>query len=171
MVDKAVAVPEKMYYLGPGGAFGMAFGAIGGALSASSIEDSRSTFQKEAAEGEEAIKKIVSEETLAQMKASGKFPIVDTSSPEARTVHLSVLQYGFSIPHGFSSKLVPILYIKCEMKDSTGRVLWMGANRTLTLGNPVEGVDADIIRKDPAARISAWRAAAKALAKNIVDSY
>ena len=171
VVDKTVTTPEKMYYLGPGGAAGLVFGAIGGALSASGIEDSRSSFQKEATGSEEAIRTIVAEELVARIRESGKFPVIDSVTPDAKTIHFSVVEYGFSIPHGFSSKLVPILYIKCEMKDASGRVLWTGADRTMPLGNPVEAVDAETIRKDSAARDSAWRAAAKALAKNIVDGY
>lgn len=87
-VSETVPVPEKMYYLGPSGGIGIAFGIIGAALTASSTEEERANFQKQVAEGEEAIRTIVKDEVLAQMRASGKFPFVDAG----RLVHR---QYKF----------------------------------------------------------------------------
>lgn len=171
VVNKIVSAPEKMDYLGPGGATGLAFGAIGGALSASSIENSRADFQSKVGESDLAIRAIVLEEMLLRIRESGKFPLADDSTQDASTLNIAIVRYGFSIPHGFSSNLVPILRIKCELKNSAGRVLWSETSGTMPLGNPVESIAADIIQKNVSVRNAAWRGAAKALAKNIVESY
>jgi len=171
VVNKTVSVPEKMYYLGPGGATGLMFGAIGGALAAPGIESSRADFQSKIGESEVTIRTIVLEEMLSKFRESGKFPLAESSPQDATTLNISITQYGFSIPHGFSSSLVPILRITCELKNSSGRVLWSETSGTMPLGNPVESIPADIVQKNVSTRNAAWRGAAKAIAKNIVDSY
>jgi len=171
VVNKAVSVPDKMDYLGPGGATALMFGAIGGALSAPSIENSRADFQSKVSNGGDAIRTIVLEEMLLRVRESGKFPLTEDNVQGTSTLNISIVRYGFSIPHGFSSNVVPILRITCELKDSAGRVLWSQTSGTMPLGNPVESISADIIQKDVSVRNATWRGAAKALAKNIVDSY
>lgn len=170
-IGREVAKPPAIYYLGPGGATGLLFGAIGGALSASSIEESRKSFQAYAERNAIAIEKIVYEEISAAAKASGKFPLVDSPRPGAATLVVTVFQYGFSIPNGFSSKLVPILGLRCELKDAAGKLVWSADDRLLTLGNPVEPAEPESIRNDPKAMEASWRAAAKHLAAAIVAQY
>jgi hypothetical protein len=169
VVNKDVPVPEKMYYLGQGGAAGMAFGLVGAV--AVSMDQSKADAQHKALRSDELIKKIVMEEVTAKIRESGKMPLSETAAPGASTLNLSVLQYGFSVPTAFSSKVVPILMVKCELQDSTGRILWSATDRTMPLGNPVEAIDPTVIDADPAAREAAWRSAAKAVANSIVDHY
>lgn len=170
-IGREVAKPPAIYYLGPGGAAGLMFGAIGGALSASSIEESRKSFQAYAERNGISIEKIVYEEVAAAAKASGKLPLVDAPRAGASTLIVSVYQYGFSIPNGFSSKLVPILALRCELKDAAGKLVWSADDRLLTLGNPVEPAEPEAIRNDPKAMEASWRAAAKHLAASIVAQY
>ena len=47
-----------------------------------------------------------------------------------------------------SSNLVPILYVKCEIRDAANRVLWSASDRTLTLGNPAEALPAHKVLSD-----------------------
>jgi hypothetical protein len=141
-LNEQVPYPSQMYYIGPGGATGLMFGAIGGLLAAPGIEKERQTAQAQTSGGT-SIDRIVYEETLAQLRASGKFAISERPIAGGATMHVSVTQYGFSIPNGFSSRLVPILRIQLELRDAAGHMLWTGSSRTLTLGNPVESVDAE----------------------------
>lgn len=170
-VSKEVPVPAKMYYLGPGGATGLAFGAIGAAIAAPGIEKHRESFQEQIAASGVSIDRIVYEEALAQIRQSGKFPLRDETKPGDAIIYISVLNYGFSIPNGFSSRLVPMLGLRYEMRDASGRMLWSATERVMPLGNPVESVDAEVIKSNPAAREAAWRAAAKALAVKLVATY
>jgi len=169
-LNEQVPYPSEMYYLGPGGSTGLMFGAIGGLLAAPGIEKERQTAQARTSGGI-SIDRIVYEETLAQLRASGKFPLSERPIGGGATMQVSVTQYGFSIPNGFSSRLVPILRIQLELRDAAGHLLWADSRRTLTLGNPVESVDAEEIMRNPLAREAAWRQAAKALARALVESY
>ncbi len=171
VINREVAKPPQMYYLGPGGAAGLMFGAIGGALAAGSIEESRKSFEQYVARNGVSIEKIVLEEISAAVRASGKFPLADATRPGTATLIVSIGQYGFSIPNGFSSKLVPILALRCELKDTSGKVVWSADDRLLTLGNPVEPAEPEAIRSDPKAMEASWRAAAKHLAAAIVAGY
>ena len=170
-IDAAVAKPPAMFYLGPGGATGLMFGAIGGALSASSIEESRKAFQVYVDKNGISIEKIVLDEVSTALRRSGKFPLADAPQPGSALVTVSIVQYGFSIPHGFSSKLVPILGVRCELKDASGKLLWSAQEHTRPLGNPVEPAEPDSIRNDPKAMEGSWRAAAKHIAAAIADGY
>lgn len=169
-LNETVPYPPRMYYLGPGGATYVLFGAVGGLLAAPGLEKERQDAQAQASSGT-SIDRIVYEETLAQLRASGKFTISERPNPDGSTIELSVTQYGFSIPSGFSSKLVPILRVKFELRDSSGQVLWTAEGKATPLKNPVEPVDPEEIMRNPSARETAWREAAKALAKAIVATY
>lgn len=170
-LSEAVAKPPAIYYLGPGGAAGLMFGAIGGALSASSIEESRRSFQTHVDKHGIAIEKIVLEELSGSMQRSGKFPLAARPEPGGAVIHVTILQYGFSIPHGFSSKLVPILFVRCDMKDASGRVIWTSSEATRPLGNPVEAAEPAAIQSDPKAMEGSWRAAARHIAAAIAGGY
>ena len=170
-IDRNVPKPATIFYLGPGGSAGLMFGAIGGALSASSIEESRKSFQAYVDKNGVSIERIVLEEIEAALRRSGKIPLADQPRPGSAAIGVSIVQYGFSIPHGFSSKLVPILGVRCEMKDASGKVLWSAQEHTRPLGNPVEPAEPEAIRNDPKAMEGAWRAAARHIAAQIAQGY
>jgi len=166
-----VAKPPQMYYLGPGGSVGLMFGAIGGALAAGSIEESRKSFQTYVEKHGISIEKIVREEVEAAVRKSGKMPLAEQPQPGGAQLIVSIQQYGFSIPNGFSSVLVPILYLRCELKDGSGALLWSASDRLMPLGNPVEGLPPEKLQNDPAAMEGAWRAAARYLAAELAKGY
>jgi len=171
-VNRTIPVPPNMYYLGPGGTVGMMFGVIGALATEPIRQQDRTAFQASTTSTQTTtIDRIVYEEVLDSLRKSGKFPLKDEAEPGGAKIQVNVLMYGFSIPQGFSSKLVPILKLQCVMTDAAGRVLWSASNQTMPLGNPVEGVPADEIRNDPAKREASWRAAARALAAKIVATY
>ncbi len=170
-ISPEVTKPAAMFYLGPGGVTGLMFGAIGGALSAGSIEESRKSFQQYVDRNGISVEKIVYEEVSSALRQSGKFPLAAAPQPGGAVLVVSIVQYGFSIPHGFSSELVPILGVRCEMKDAAGKLLWSAQEHTRPLGNPVESSKPDAIRNDPKAMEGSWRAAAKHIAAAIVAGY
>jgi len=170
-IDPRVSKPPALFYLGPGGATGLMFGAIGGAVAAPSIEESRKAFQAYVDRNGISIEKVVLEEVSAAIRQSGKFLLVAQPQPGGATIVVTIFQYGFSIPNGFSSKLVPIVGVRCEIKDTAGKVLWSAQERTHPLGNPVEPAEPEAILNDPKAMEAAWRAAAKYVASAIVEGF
>ena len=168
-INGAVSKPPVMSYLG--GIGGLMFGAVGAAIAAPSMEDSRKSFQVYVEKSGISIEKIVLEETTAAIQRSGKFPLAAASRPGGAVIDISIVQYGFSIPHGFTSKLVPTLFVRCDMKDAAGKVVWSSSERVLTLGNPVEGVEPEVFQSNPKAMEASWRAAAKHIAATIAAGY
>jgi len=166
-INANIAKPPQMFYLGPGDGGGLFFGAIGGALAAGPIERSRIAFQGFIEQKGISIEKVVREEVEAAVKRSGKLAI----GPGGGTLNITIIQYGFGVPHLASSYVVPTVGFKCEIVDAGGKTVWSTSERLSTLGNPVEAVKPEAMRDDPALIEKTWRAAAKYLADNIIGTF
>ena len=86
------------------------------------------------------------------------------------TLNISIPLYGFSIPNGFSSKLVPIVDIRCTLVDADGKVIWRSSGATHPLGNPADGETLSDFRSDPKLMEASWRTAARAVMAGIVGN-
>jgi len=157
--------------MGPGGATGFMFGAVGALVSAPILGNIQAEFQQHVINSGISIEKIVLEEISAAIRQSGKFPLSEKKEAGSAVIKVSVVKYGFSIPTGFSSKLVPILAVRCEMTDASGKMIWSAQEHTRPLGNPVEPVAPEVLRDDPKVIEIAWRAAAKFIAAKMVGQY
>lgn len=169
-LNNEVKRPKEMYYFGPGASIGFAFGAIGGAIAAASQMGPGQEMLAFAEKNGVRIEEIVAQEFSEALRQSGKFRIGDTTETNGATISLSVFQFGFSVPNGFSSKLVPVIAYSGEMVDGSGNVLWRATENLMPLGNPVDGIPADELRANAKAIEAAWRAAAKHMANNMVQA-
>ena len=160
-VSDKIAKPAKMYWLGSGG-IGFAFGAIGGAITAEANKSPGEQFQQYVESKNVVIENIVREEAISALRDSGKMTLTEGAAPAAATLNISITQYGFSIPTGFSSKVVPVLAVKCSLVDASGKTIWEANDRIHPLGNPVEAKTPDELGNDPKLVEASWRAAAKA---------
>jgi hypothetical protein len=167
-LNTKVERPKDMYYFGPGASVGLLFGAVGGAIAGASNIGPGNEMLAFAEQNGVRIEDIVSQEFDRALRQSGKLKISDMVGDNGATINLSVTQFGFSVPNGFSSKLVPVVSFKSEMVDATGNVIWSARDSVLPLGNPVEGMPADALRANPKAIEAAWRAAVKHIASNMV---
>lgn len=167
-VNSKVERPKDMYYFGPGASIGLLFGPIGGAIAGASNITPGNQMLAFAEQNGVHIEEIVLQEFDAALRESGKLKIADSVGANGATINLSVLQFGFSVPNGFSSKLVPVIAFKGEMVDAGGTVVWSARDSVLPLGNPVEGEPADALRANPKDIEAAWRAAARHIARNMV---
>lgn len=158
-----------MYYFGPGASVGLLFGAVGGAIAGAANIAPGNAMLSFAEQNGVLIEEIVSQEFEGVLRESGKLKIVDMPGDNGATINLSVLQFGFSVPNGFSSKLVPVVSFKSEMVDAGGNVIWSARDGVLPLGNPVEGESADALRSNAKAIEAAWRAAVKHIARNMIN--
>ena len=168
-INSKVEKPAAPYYLGPGGGIGLGFGAIGAIVTEPGREAARNSFLDFLEKNNVSIERIVLEEFSVALRSSRKLLVADKAEPGAAIINITIRQYGLGIPHGFSSKLLPILFIVCEMVDASGKTIWKASDRVAILGNPVEGLPAEEIRNDPKAIENAWRAAAKHISANIVN--
>ncbi len=156
-----------MYYLGPGTGILFAFGAIGGAVAAASSLEPGKALQEFAEKNGIFIEKIAFQEIDSALRRSGKLKVSDSGEAAAATLNVLVYQYGFSIPHGFSSNLVPVVAIRCEMLDAAGKVIWSASDTVLPLKNPAAPMTLEAMRDNPKRIEDAWRSAARRIAGNI----
>lgn len=168
-LNTKVERPKDMYYFGPGASVGLLFGAVGGAIAGAANIAPGNAMLSFAEQNGVRIEEIVSQEFEGALRESGKLKIVDMPGDKGATINLSVIQFGFSVPNGFSSKLVPVVSFKSEMVDAGGNVIWSARDGVLPLGNPVEGEPADALRSNAKAIEAAWRAAVKHIARNMIN--
>ena len=170
-IEKEVPKPKQMSYLGPGGAFGLMFGAIGGAVTGAASMPAAEAIREHAEKNNVLIENIVAQEMTAELRRSGKFQIVEggagVGADGGARMKFTVRAYGFSIPNGFSSKLLPTLSIGGELVDAKGATVWQAWDYMSLLGSPVEGVAVEDL-KDPQVIERLWREAARTLAQKIV---
>ena len=167
-ISTEVEKAPEMYYLGPG--IGMFFGAIGGAITAISQGPAKNSLQAFAEDNNIHIEQIVLEEANKAFKQSGKLSIIENQNIHSTSLNIEVSQYGFSIPNGFSSKLVPIVRIKCSLVDTLGKTIWSSNDYVTTLGNPAEASSMDELKNNPKLIEDSWRVASKTILANIVKN-
>jgi hypothetical protein len=170
-IHATVEKAPQAFLLAPSGAnIGLMFGAIGGLAASGTIEDSMKAFDAYLAKNAISIEKIVREEVEAALRASGKLALESTPGASVPEIRISVPQYGFGVTHLMSSNVVPVLWVKCDMLDSTGKVLWSANDRMLpSVASPMEAVTWDTMRDDPKRIEQEWRKASKYLAQKIVE--
>jgi hypothetical protein len=162
--------PPQIFLMAPSGAnIGMLFGAIGGAVTGATMEDNQKVFIAFLEKHGISIEKIAQEEFAAALRASGKLAIAGQGDAAAPTIKVSVPQYGFGVPHLLSSNVVPVLWIKCDMVDGSGKQLWSANERMLpSIASPVEATTWEAMAGDPKKIEDEWRKASKILAQKIV---
>ena len=170
-IGETVAEKDKLFLLAPGGQnIGLMFGAIGGLAASGAIEDNQKAFAAFLEKNQISIEKIVREEVEAALRASGKLAIAPAASPEAATVRIAIPQYGFGVTTLLSSSVVPVLWIKVDMADGSGRLLWSENERMLpSVASPMQSTTWKELADNPAKVEAEWRKAAAYLAKKIVD--
>jgi hypothetical protein len=149
-VNSYVRKSRDIYYLGPG----------------SGVE-----LQDYAQQNGVFVEKIVVEELERALRESGKVKLAESADAAVPMVNTFMLMYGFSVRHGFNwVDVVPILSLVCEMVGTTGKVLWRAEAKTTPLGNPVEAIPAEQLRKNPKDIEDAWRRAARHIAEHMVKT-
>lgn len=167
-VNQEVEKPDSMYYMGPGSAFGAMFGAIGGALTAAANLSPADKLRLYAEENNIHIEKIVREEVIKEFYENGGFQFSSADNHHYQ-LKISIPMYGFSIPNGFSSKLTPVLNIKCELFDIEGERIWASKKDVSIINGPTELYKKDEFIENPNLIEEAWRAAAKDLAIRLLE--
>lgn len=189
-INSNVQKPPVMSYLGSGigaffgsgsigavGAFpGIGLGAIaaiaalsviGEAVANKSSLKAGKELQDSAEKNGIFIEQIAFQEIDAAIRQSGQLNVTDSEDATAPIVNVTVYQYGFSTPHGFSSNLVPVVAIRCEMVDATGKVIWSARDNVVSLGNPAAPMSLEAMLDDPKRIETAWRQASRRIAGNI----
>lgn len=130
----------QVFLLAPGGAsVALMFGAVGGIASAGAISDSQTAFLDYLNRHNISIERVVQEEFERTLRASGKLAISNMADTATPTIKLSIPQYGFGVTHLLSSNVVPVLQLKGEMFDASGKVVWSATDRMLpSIASPMD---------------------------------
>lgn len=169
-INSAVQKVPAMYYLGPETSGALWFGAIGAAVAATSSLEPANVLREFAEKNGIFIEKIAFQEIDAALRKSGKLKVSDSGEATEAVINVMVIQYGFSVPNLFTSKLVPVVTIECEMVDATGKVIWRARDSVLTLRNPAASMSLEAMRDDPKRIEDAWRKASIRIAGNIAKT-
>jgi hypothetical protein len=170
-ISNTVEKAPQSFLLAPSGAnVGLMFGAIGGLAASGSLEDSRKSFEAYLEKNSISIEKLVREEIEGALRASGKLAIANPGDAAAASIKIAVPQYGFGVTHLLASKVVPVLWIKCDMVDEAGKLLWSANERMMpSVASPMESTTWEELRDDPKQLEEQWRKASRYLAKKIID--
>jgi hypothetical protein len=160
-----------IFLLAPSGAnLGLMFGPLGGAVTGASVHDSQTAFQSYLDKNKVSIERIVREEIEGALRDSGKLAIAGPRDATAPVVKISVPQYGFGVTHLLASEVVPVLWIKTDLVDSSGKLLWSANERMLpSIASPMERTTWEAMRDNPKLIEEQWRKASRYLGKKIVD--
>lgn len=170
-VDGPVVKLSPLYLVAPGNSVAMMFGAIGGGIAGAANIGPAQALQDFAAKNGITIEKIAREEIEAALKASGKVVFVPAGAKISAAIGIEVEQFGFSVPSLISSKVVPVLALRCQMVDQAGRVIWSAGDRVLpSVLTAVDSVSFEEMKNDPGKIEAAWRQAARIVAENIAKS-
>lgn len=185
-INSNVQKSPDMYYMGPGTSILLAGGAVGGAMAGAILAEPKKAIQYYAQQNGISIEKIVFEEISAAFRKSGKVKVEEVKAPlpepgKAKladaagagdaTVNIFVTAWGFSVPNGFSSYLVPIVSVMCVIVDDEGKIVWRATDVVLPLRNPVAPMSLAAIRDNPRHIEDAWRGASRQIARNIVRKF
>lgn len=169
-INPNVEVSPQMYYMGPGSSVGFLFGAVGGVATALANLSPGEQFRQFAESHGIAIDRIVREEVIRAFQVSGKPKLVDAPGSGTTVLVIKVPIYGFSIPHGFSGRLVPAVNIECTLIDAQGKTIWRAHDSVTPLGSPVEGHTPEEYRANPALIEEVWRIAARKVIADMIGT-
>lgn len=160
------------FLLAPSGAnIGLMFGAIGGAAASSTIESQQTAFGNFLQTNSVSIDAIVRDEFEKALRASGKMEISAADNATVPRLTISVPQYGFGVTHLLGSSVVPVMQIKGELTDSSGKVLWTESERMLpSIASPMDSTTWKQLHDNPKEIEQEWRKAASYLAKKIINT-
>ena len=167
-INPTVEMPAAPYLLAPGTSIGLMFGAIGGLAMSGAYESDQQLFARYLDKNGISIESISREELEAAIRASNKFQIARPEDKATPEITVTVQLYGFSVPHLVSSNVVPVVMLKCDMKDDTGKVIWSAGDRLLpSIASPIESTSWETILQTPSLATQRFREAVKIIATKI----
>ncbi|ABS76741.1 hypothetical protein CbuD7D7780_08740 [Coxiella burnetii] len=168
-VQKGVQVPKEMYYRGPGSSAGALFGALGGLITAAANVDPAKKLGYYAESHHVLIAQIVRSSMIDAIKHETRYKLIDSKFADAK-LWIKIKTYGFSIPHGFSDMLRPILSVQAKLVNRNGKTIWKKSSWTGLIGSGLPNYSKKDLAHNPDKIRQAWTLAANKVAKQIVQT-
>ncbi|MET0015018.1 MAG: hypothetical protein ABW088_15305 [Sedimenticola sp.] len=110
--------------------------------------------------------KVIRNTFITELNKKGLYTASNISDYK---LQLAVLTYGLSIPHGFSTELVPVLSVQATIKDNNNQAVWKGGKRLLPSPlSPVKSRSLAELLTNNDSFISLWQEAARHIASNSI---
>jgi hypothetical protein len=160
-LDDEISFKHDMYYMGPGASL---LGAVGALTQLSPGEQ----LHKIAEDHDIRMDTLVRQAMIDSLNASGKTGLCDNADQASAVMKLEVRAFGFSVPHGFSSNLIPVLDVKAELHDPAGQIIWRSVKSLPFVNCPITPMPAKEIWGNVENIRSTWTGAAQYVARIIV---
>jgi hypothetical protein len=160
-LNKAVILPEDLYYHGPAQtAAGALGGAVGALVGVALAKEPKAKLKAAMAEGGIDVGQIVREQFESELSAARIFPSMLPEGGDAE-FKFEVRIVGFAQPHGFSGQLKPMLGVTGMLVRPDGKVLWKKYEYVTNLNDQTPAYSFDDYIQKPEALRNALTAAAK----------
>ncbi len=166
-VNPEIKKPATMYEFASGAQFGLLGGAVGGLLSGVASAKEAMTTQQFAEKNNIEIQKIVYQRWINQINSNSRFKLSNKNADA--TLVTDIVLYGISIPHGFSTDYVPVLFINAKlMRDD--KIIWQDSEQVSCLANGMPRYKMDQIISDPKKLYAMWdKASEKIINEMLAD--
>ena len=114
-VDK-IKNPDVVYYYPPGA-------ALIGVIAIAMTKDVPVQLAKEAKDNNILISEMVRQKMLADLSHSSQFKLANDAKSADANLKIDITLYGFTVPNGFSSKVVPMLNLHAQLLQGAN-VVW-----------------------------------------------
>ena len=169
-INKNIKKADEMYYAAPDASLGFLFGGLGGVATATASKSPGEALEELANEHDIFIEKIFYQKLVKELSQTIGIEIVNSAESSDAVIDINIYQYGFSVPNAFSSEIVPILSVKCEMYDAeNNNKLWQAGSRVLPLGNPGKSFNPSAVETEINLIREAWEVASDEIAKEIIN--
>jgi hypothetical protein len=166
-VNPKVKMPDKVYYMGPGFGYFMMGGVIGGAIAAAGNVSKDTQLQNYVVANDIHMDQIMRAHLLQQLPDAGlKFV---AQGPADAAMNIKIKVYGFSIPQGFSTAVVPILRVEVNMTRDN-QVIWSSSYYVDPLFGKMPKYQPSDLLNDPKLIVQAWNLAAQKASEHIIST-
>lgn len=167
-VNESMTKPEQPYLMEPGIAVGMGFGAVGGLVTGVIEEKHGKLLENYFRTHNIDVRKIVRNEVIHSLlrKKTLKYVSKDGNAD----LRLKIKFYGFSVPHGFSSQLMPILQVEGQLIKNNV-IVWQKTESTPFSTKKLPHYDATSLRQNPQLYAVMLKAAVQDVSKKLVASF
>jgi len=145
---------------------GVLFGVVGGLAAAA--RDQEGKIRDCAQRAEIDIGDMVASEFRDQLQAREIFSIVDSMDADA-ILRIDVPYYGLFVPHGFASKLKPVLMVHARLERPDGTVIWEDNENVSASADETPSHSFDDYMSDPERLRDAWQQAAQIVVAEMLE--
>jgi hypothetical protein len=140
---------------------------VGGVIAMGATQGTKAQLKAAMREGQVDVEQIVREQFKTELAGSAIFPSIVSEGGDAE-VRLEVGMFGFSQPHGFSGKLVPVLGVIGSLTRKDGTVLWKSHDHVSPLNGQTPAHTLEEYLQNPQYMREAFTIAAKIVSEGLV---